>query len=45
MLKVLAEKTAGEELAFGIDEICREGAAPNAGCRPRGRGRCLHRRE
>ncbi len=26
MLKVLAEKTAGEELAFGIDEICREGA-------------------
>ena len=26
MLKVVAEKAAGEELAFGIDEICREGA-------------------
>jgi transposase-like protein len=26
MLKVVAEKVAGEELALGIDEICREGA-------------------
>ena len=26
MLKVVAEKAAGEEPAFGIDEICREGA-------------------
>ena len=26
MLKVLAEKAASEEPAFGIDEICREGA-------------------
>jgi len=26
MLKVVAEKAASEEPAFGIDEICREGA-------------------